>query len=103
MGSILFELSEVIQSPDFAQTARHPDFPQAFTRTRKLPLPGLIAAQISQRGQSQQVTLDLFFASLCDTAQPVRGRLRPRFRQGTQSALHARAERLERSAGAPRR
>ena len=69
----MFELSEVIQSHDFAQAARHPDFPQAFTRTRKLPLPGLIAALLSQRGQSQQVTLDSFFASLCDTAQPVRG------------------------------
>jgi hypothetical protein len=69
----LFELSEVIQSPDFAQAARHPDSPQAFTRSRKLPLPGLIAALLSQRGQSQQVTLDSFFASLCDSALPLRG------------------------------
>jgi len=69
----LFDLSEVIQSPDFAQAARHPDFPRAFTRTRKLPLPGLIAALLSERGQSQQVTLDSFFASLCDSAVPLRG------------------------------
>jgi len=69
----LFELSEVIHSADFAQTARHPDYPQAFTRSRKLPLPGLIAALLSQRGQSQQVTLDSFFASLCDRAAPLRG------------------------------
>ena len=69
----MFELSQVIQSPDFAQAARHPDFPQAFTRTRKLPLPGLIAALLSRRGQSQQVTLDSFFASLGDSALPLRG------------------------------
>ena len=69
----MFELSEVIQSPDFAQAARDPDFAQAFSRTRKLPLPGLIAALLSQRGQSQQVTLDSFFASLCDSAVPLRG------------------------------
>lgn len=69
----MLELSEVIQSPDFAQAARHPSFPQAFTRTRKLPLPGLIAALLCQRGQSQQVTLDSFFASLCDGAVPLRG------------------------------
>jgi hypothetical protein len=69
----LFELSEIIHSPDFAQAARHPDFPRAFTRTRKLPLPGLIAALLSLRGQSQQVTLDSFFASLFDSAVPLRG------------------------------
>lgn len=69
----MLEISEVIQSPDFAQAARHPSFPQAFTRTRKLPLPGLIAALLCQRGQSQQVTLDSFFASLCDGAVPLRG------------------------------
>ena len=67
------ELSEVITSADFARTARHPAFPQAFTRCRKLPLPGLIAALLCQRGQSQQVTLDSFFASLCDNAVPLRG------------------------------
>jgi hypothetical protein len=70
---ILHEISEFIHSPEFAQAARHPEFPRAFTRTRKLPLPALIAALLTERGQSQQVTLDSFFASLCDTAIPVRG------------------------------
>ena len=45
--------------------ARHPEHPAAFTRCRKLPLPGLIAALLSMRGQSQRVTLDSFFASIC--------------------------------------
>jgi hypothetical protein len=53
--------------------ARHPEHPNAFTRSRKLPLPCLIAALLSMRGQSQQVTLDSFFASLCDSPLPSRG------------------------------
>lgn len=67
------DLSKLIRSEEFAQQARHPDHPNAFTRCRKLPLPGLIAALLSMRGQSQQATLDAFFASLRDTALPQRG------------------------------
>lgn len=57
--------SDRIASDDFAQSARHPDFPNAFTRCRKLPLPALIASLLSMRGQSQQVMLDSFFGTLC--------------------------------------
>jgi len=53
--------------------ARHPDVPNAFTRTRSLPLPALIAALLSTRGQSQQFMLDSFFGSLADGADLVRG------------------------------
>ena len=63
----MLELSERIASDDFAQVARHPDFPQAFTRSRKLPLPALIGALLSMRNQSQQAMLDGFFASVCGT------------------------------------
>jgi Transposase DDE domain len=66
-------LSERIHSDDFARQARHPEHANAFTRRRKLPLPGLIAALLSMRGQSQRATLDSFFASLCDSALPQRG------------------------------
>jgi hypothetical protein len=45
--------------------ARHPDHPTAFTRSRKLPLPVLIAALLSMRNQSQEAMLDGFFASVC--------------------------------------
>ncbi|CAN7514326.1 IS4 family transposase [Acidovorax sp. LjRoot66] len=41
--------------------AQHPN---AFTRSRKLPLPHLIGALLCQRGSSQQVMLDGFFGSL---------------------------------------
>ena len=60
----MLEFSERIASEEFAQTARHPDFPNAYTRSRKLPLPALIAALLSMRNQSQQAMLDGFFASV---------------------------------------
>ena len=68
----MLELSERIASDEFAQIARHPDHPEAFTRSRKLPLSVLIGALLSMRNQSQQATLDNFFASLRDTVCPKR-------------------------------
>ena len=65
-------LSELIGSDEFAQRARHPNFPNAFTRCRKLPLPALIASLLTMRASSQQSLLDAFFGSLCD-GQAVRG------------------------------
>jgi len=67
------DLHERIHSPEFAQEARHPDSPNAFTRCRKLPLPALIASLLCLRVQSQQVSLDSFFASLCGHASLCRG------------------------------
>lgn len=68
----MLELSDRIHSDEFAQIARHPDFPNAFTRNRKLPLPALISALVSMRNQSQQTTVDAFFASVCNSRGPVR-------------------------------
>lgn len=65
-------LSELIASEDFAQRARHPDFPRAFTRSRRLPLPALITTLLSMRAGSQQATLDAVFTSLCG-GEPTRG------------------------------
>ena len=70
---MLLDLSETIASDHFAQLARHPDFPNAFTRTRQLPLPALVAVLLSMRSGSQQVTLDAFFASLLGEPGLVRG------------------------------
>ena len=58
-------LSDYIHSDEFAARARHPKFPRAFRRKSKLPLPALISALLSMRGQSQQVMLDSFFGALC--------------------------------------
>jgi hypothetical protein len=70
---LALELAERIASDDFARIARHPEFPQAFTRKRKLPLPALIAALVSMRNQSQQAMLDGFFASVYSSSSLVRG------------------------------
>jgi hypothetical protein len=44
--------------------ARSPDHPQAFSRTRKLPLPTLVCALLSFRGTSVQSRLDAFLSGL---------------------------------------
>ena len=68
----MLELSEVMASDDFARSARHPEFPNAFTRRRKLGLPVLIGALLTMRNQSQQAMLDGFFASVGGTECPQR-------------------------------
>lgn len=68
----MHEFSERIASDSFAELARHPDFPHAFTRSRKLPLPSLIGALLSLRNHSLQSTLDGFFASVQDRARLIR-------------------------------
>ncbi len=60
----MLDFSDLIASDAFAQRARHPSFPKAFTRDRKLPLPALIATLLSMRGSSQQSLLDTFFTNL---------------------------------------
>ena len=60
------QLTQKIHSTEFAIETRHVEFPNAFTRSRKLPLPRLLGALLSMRGQSQQVMLDTFFGSLSE-------------------------------------
>ena len=62
---MLLGLSDTLSSATFAQLARHPDCPSAFTRTRRLPLPALVASLLCMRSSSQQVLLDSFFGRLC--------------------------------------
>jgi hypothetical protein len=61
----MLDFSDRIASAEFAQLARHPDSPNAFTRCRQLPLPALVASLLTIRGQSQQVMLDGFFGAVC--------------------------------------
>lgn len=72
----MLDFAEVIASPAFAQLARHPDFPEAFTRVRKLPLPALVATLLVMRSGSQQALLDTFFTDLCRPAGGRAGLLR---------------------------
>lgn len=62
---MLLDLSDTLTSDAFAQRARHPDCPGAFTRTRRLPLPALVASLLCMRSSSQQALLDSFFGRLC--------------------------------------
>ena len=42
--SVIFsELAAYIASPEYLFAARHPDYPTAFTRDRKLPIASLVA------------------------------------------------------------
>ncbi len=61
----MLDLSETLASDDFAQRARHPNAPGAFSRTRLLPLPVLVASLLSMRASSQQAMLDAFYGNLC--------------------------------------
>lgn len=64
------DFADLIASDEFAQRARHPDFPKAFTRKRSLPLPALVCALLSMRASSQQAMLDGFFGTLGEAVQP---------------------------------
>ena len=70
---MLLDFADLLSSDQFAQRARRPDCPAAFTRNGKLPLPALVAALMSMRSGSQQVSLDEFFAATLGESAPVRG------------------------------
>ena len=69
----MLDLSTTLASDAFAQRARHPDFPTAFTRRRSLPLPALVAALLSAKASSQQIMLDAFYGALGGEASLRRG------------------------------
>jgi hypothetical protein len=54
-----------LQSTEFLQTARHPEYPTAFSRQCKLPLPALLALMLTGgMRMSIQAELDVFFGHL---------------------------------------
>ncbi|WP_083370336.1 IS4 family transposase [Chromobacterium sphagni] len=64
--------SEYLQSDEFRETARHPEYPTAFTRRGgKLPVPSLVAVMICGMRMSVRAELDQFFAHLRQQAQLV--------------------------------
>ena len=68
----MLEFSERMAAEDFAQMARQPDIPNAFTRARTRKLSLRCAAQrsaalLTMRHQSQQAMLDAFFGSVSHT------------------------------------
>jgi len=72
LQQLLPAFSEYLHSSQFRDAARHPDFPNAFTRERKLPLPTLVAVLLSGMRKNIQSELDEFFAHLEQRAQLAR-------------------------------
>jgi hypothetical protein len=66
---LLLAFSEYLLSRQFGDLARHPDFPNAFTRERELPLHVLVAVLLSGMRKSIQAELDEFFDDLEQRAQ----------------------------------
>jgi len=58
------DLADHLHSDAFRQSARHPEFPSAFSRQRKLPLPALVAVMLTGMRSSVQVELDQFFSTI---------------------------------------
>jgi hypothetical protein len=85
---LLLDLSDTLSSDAFAQRARHPDHPHAFTRSRLLPLPALVAVLLCMRSSSQQCLLDTFFGRLCGDGSLVRAVSDRAFAQA-RTRLHA--------------
>ena len=91
------DLAARLRSAEFLLHAAHPDYPGAFTRQRKLPLPALVALLLSGMRKSIQSELDEFFAHLSNQAQLARLCLRASFRPGASQTVldrHPAAQRL---------
>lgn len=69
LHQLLLSFTEYLHSSQFRDQARHPDFPHAFTRERKLPLHALVAMLLSGMRKNVQSELDEFFAHLEQAAQ----------------------------------
>ena len=72
LDTIYSDFATHMQSSEFLLQARHPAYPKAFTRQRKLPLPALLAVMLSGMRKSLQAELDVFFANLQQQAQLMR-------------------------------
>lgn len=72
LSSLYAAFAEHLQSPQFHAQARHADYPNAFCRERKLPLPSLLAVMLSGMRKSVRAELGEFFGHLEQQAQLVR-------------------------------
>jgi hypothetical protein len=79
--ALFADLAAYLESPEFLADARHPAYPTAFSRNRKLPLPILMATMLSAMRKSIQVELDTFFGHLNQQAQLMRGASEQAFSQ----------------------
>ena len=72
LTALFTDLALRLQSPEFLESARHPEHPTAFTRRRKLPLPSLVALMLTGMRMSIQAELDTFFGRLAGKAELLR-------------------------------
>ena len=70
--AIFSDLATFLLSAEFLLLAQVPNHPNAFTRSRKLPLPALVALLLSGMRKGIQAELDEFFAHLLQQAQLIR-------------------------------
>ena len=69
LHQLLLSFTEYLHSSQFRDQSRCPDFPNAFTRERKLSLHTLVAVLLSGMRKNVQSELDEFFAHLEQAAQ----------------------------------
>jgi len=72
LSRLCASFAEYLHSDHFLQLARHAEFPSAFSRERKLPLPARVASLVSGLCKSVQAELDKFFGYLQQQAALVR-------------------------------
>ena len=72
LSRLCASFTEYLHSDHFLQRARHAEFPRAFSRERKLPLPARVASLVSELCKSVQAELDEFFGHLQQQAALVR-------------------------------
>ena len=72
LSRLCTSFADYLHSEDFLQIARHAEHPKAFSRTRKLPLPALVATLVSGLCKGVQAELDEFFAHLQQQAALIR-------------------------------
>lgn len=66
--SLLAAFSTHLRSPQFLDSARHPEHARAFTRERKLPLPALVAVMLS--GMRKSIQAESTNSSPTSTSKP---------------------------------
>jgi len=88
LSRLCASFAEYLHSDHFLQLARHAEFPRAFARERKLPLPARVASLVSGLCRSVQAELDELFGQLQQHAALVRHVSAQAFAQA-RAKLHA--------------
>lgn len=96
LAALFMDLAVRLQSTEILQPARHAEYPAAFSRQRKSPLPPLVALMLTGMRMSIQAELDVFFGHLKGKSQLLRTVSEQAFAQARQAVTdrHSLAQRL---------